>query len=101
MKSKRSKACDIPEEVRLKVMERDMGRCILCGSTYWLTLAHYVSRANGGLGIEQNLVCLCQHCHYETDQSIKRKYNLAVIKGYLKSFYPDWSEDKIKYKKGG
>jgi len=51
--------------------------------------------------VEQNLVCLCQHCHYETDQSIKRKYNLAVIKGYLKSFYSDWSEDKIKYKKGG
>ena len=30
--SKRSKACDIPKEVRIEVYQRDKG-CIICGST--------------------------------------------------------------------
>jgi len=99
MKSKRSRACDVLPGVRAKVLERDNGRCILCGTNYNLTIAHYISRANGGLGIEENLVCLCLCCHHDTDQSIKRSFNILAIKGYLKSIYENWDENKLKYRK--
>ena len=50
--SKRSKACDISPKVKKKVWERDNHCCIICGSPYAMPNAHYISRAQGGLGIE-------------------------------------------------
>jgi len=95
--NKRTKALSISPSVRKVVMERDEGRCIVCGSTYSPTLAHYKNRGSGGLGIEQNLVVLCLQHHFDTDQTIHRKRYLELIKGYLKQKYPDWNEDKLKY----
>ena len=58
-KSKRSKATDIDLKTRKLVKERDQ-MCIFCGSTYGIELAHTsLSRSNGGLGSEKNLVCAC------------------------------------------
>lgn len=97
MVSKRTKALAIDRLVRLQVMERDNNRCIMCGKSNGLTIAHYLNRGAGGLGIEQNLVVLCLQHHFDTDQTTKRKLNLAFIKDYLKSKYPDWDEGKLKY----
>ena len=44
MKSKRSKACDIPPQVKLKVFERDNGLCIICGEP-GIPNAHLVRRS--------------------------------------------------------
>lgn len=66
VKSKRSKACDIPGKVKETVFERDKGCCIVCGRPGFPN-AHYLSRARGGLGIEQNIVTLCPDCHFEYD----------------------------------
>ena len=45
MKSKRSKATDIPMSVKKKVFERDHGCCVVCGNSYnVMPDAHYISR---------------------------------------------------------
>lgn len=97
MVSKRTKALSIDSLVRRKVMERDENRCIVCGKSNGLTIAHYLNRGAGGLGIEENLVVLCLQHHFDTDQTIKRKMYLAFIKDYLKQKYPDWDEGKLRY----
>ena len=49
MKSKRSKAIDIPMSVKKKVFERDRGRCVVCGNyCNVMPNAHYIARSKGG-----------------------------------------------------
>ena len=99
MKSTRSKACDIPQQVKSEVWERDKHRCIVCGSPYAMPNAHFRSRANSGMGVAKNIVTLCFKCHYNYDQTPKRQQYKTFIENYLKSKYIDWSEDDIIYKK--
>lgn len=105
MKSRRSKACDIPRNVKERVWERDHHMCIICGCPYAAPNAHYISRAKGGLGIEENIVTLCTEfgngCHREYDfgTSEVRDELASRIKDYLCSYYPNWNESKLKYNK--
>lgn len=99
MKSKLSKACDITKAVKDKVWERDGERCILCGNIEAMPNAHYIPRSQGGLGIEQNIVTLCLGCHFELDQTPKRKELLVIAKEYLKLIYPDFTDDQRRYNK--
>ena len=84
MKSKRSKACDIPARVKKAVWERDKQHCIYCGSVRAMPNAHFISRAKGGLGIEENIVTLCQNCHYNFDMTDMREHYKEYIENYLK-----------------
>ena len=100
MKSARSKACDITQSVKRKVWERDGGHCIICGSPYSMPNAHFISRAQGGLGIEQNIVTLCVNCHHAYDNTPQRPIYREYIKNYLQVVYgAEWDEEKLKYKK--
>ena len=100
MKSKRSRACDIPQAVKKKVWERDGERCIICGNTCAMPNAHFISRAQGGLGIPENVVTLCHNCHYAYDNTGRRAIYREKIKGYLQGVYgTEWSEEKLIYKK--
>lgn len=105
LSNRRAKACAIPQKVKRKVARRDQidgwTCCILCGSPQGLPEAHYISRANGGLGIEQNIVTLCRRCHniYDNGTREQREEFGAQIRGYLKTIYPDWDESKLRYKK--
>ncbi len=99
MKSARSKACDITQAVKKKVWERDQHACIICGNPQAMPNAHYRSRANSGLGIEENIVTLCATCHRNYDQTDKRPIYKEYIRNYLKLKYADWSEEKLIYKK--
>lgn len=99
-KSKRSKATDISQKVKKIVWERDGERCILCGSHEAMPNAHYISRSEGGLGIEQNVVTLCLNCHRKVDQTVKRKELLKEIWKYLSNQYPGLNEKDLIYKKG-
>lgn len=96
---RQTRATSIKAAVKQAVWERDGGRCIICGrpGNPW---CHYISRAQGGLGIEQNIVTLCDKCHNDFDQSAKRRRMKEYIKWYLKMIYPDWDEMKLFYKKG-
>lgn len=95
-----TKACDIPYEVKKKVWERDGGRCVVCGSTRMVSPnAHYIARSHMGLGIEQNIVCLCLGCHCDYDNGPKREEYREAIRRYLKMRYPNWDEKKLVYRK--
>lgn len=100
MKSRRSKACDIPLAVKKKVWERDGHKCIVCWNNKAMPNGHFISRANGGLGIEENIVTLCSICHKNFDQTVERPEYREYIRAYLKSTYPNWDEKKLVYKKG-
>lgn len=99
-KSKRSKATDISQKVKAKVLERDNGICVVCGVRRGEPNMHYISRAQGGLGIEENVVTGCQECHHEYDNGSKREEIEERIKQYLKSIYGDsWNEEELIYNK--
>ena len=98
MKTRRSKACDIPKSVKDKVWARDDQKCIVCGNPYAMPNAHYIRRSQGGLGIEQNIVTLCQNCHYNYDHTIQHKEYAEFIKQYLQKKYPKWSEEDLYYR---
>ena len=105
MKSKRTKALEIPKKVKEAVAERDMYCCIWCGkpapktNPLAFSNAHYIPRSQGGLGIEENTMTLCWKCHQEYDNSTKREKMKAFFREYLKTKYPDWDEEKLIYKK--
>ncbi|MCI6265886.1 MAG: hypothetical protein MR598_03450 [Erysipelotrichaceae bacterium] len=109
IKSKRSKATDIDQKVKLKVWERDKHCCVICGNNVnVMPNAHYISRAKGGLGIEENIFTACTRltendCHYRFDNGTKEEKELLKekVKNYLSSIYPNWNEDNLYYKKGG
>lgn len=98
-KTKRARATDISPSVRRIVHERDRYRCIFCGSTYHIELAHIISRSKGGLGIEQNLVCTCQKCHRCMDSNSDFGKELRKrAKHYLEFIYGKFDEKEMKYK---
>ena len=98
MKSKRTKALEIPRKVKETVCERDSGLCVMCGKV-GIPNAHYIARSQGGLGIEENIITLCFDCHRKYDQSINRNWMREHFREYLQSKYPDWDEEKLIYKK--
>lgn len=107
MKSRRSKACDIPQKVKDKVFERDKGECVWCHNTVnVMPSAHYLSRAHGGLGVEENILTLCtdfteRKCHDRYDHGMReeRAEMKEKFRNYLKEKYPYWDEKFITYRK--
>ena len=99
MKSKRAKACDISKKVKDIVWERDGHRCIICGSYQAMPNSHYIRRSQNGKGIEQNIVTMCQRCHFMYDQGSDREAIGSYTEKYLRSKYPDWNPEKLVYKK--
>jgi hypothetical protein len=61
--------------------------------------AHYISRSQGGLGIEQNIVTLSIEAHHAYDNTTLRPILRLQIKEYLQSKYEDWDESKLVYRK--
>lgn len=95
---KRTKALMIPAEVKAIVLERDKS-CICCGRDGYPN-AHYISRAHGGLGIEQNIVTLCQRCHHEYDNGRFPELYRGIIQRYLFEKYPGFPDELRVYQKG-
>ena len=92
---------EISPEIRRKVYERDSWEetpcCIYCGKQR-PEVHHYVERSRGGMGIPENLVCLCYECHrrlHNGDTHIKR-----YCRSYLESKYEDWNENDVIVRKG-
>lgn len=96
---KSTKACDISKSVRKQVMDRDDGRCFICSSFEGIQIAHYIPRSRMGLGIPQNLACMCYLCHSDYDNGRFRNEYQEVFKRYLQSKYDDWDETQLTYKK--
>ncbi len=106
---KRKKMLDIPVKVKKAVAERDCvdGHpcCIWCGkpaptsNPLAFSNAHYISRAQGGMGVEENILTLDWKCHLKYDQSEHREVMGRFFRDYLKNKYPGWDENKLIYKK--
>ena len=94
MMHKRTKACSIKAAVKKTVEERDGHCCIFCGRP-GRGEAHVISRAHGGLGVEQNLITICRECHFLLDDTVSRPLMLEMAKQHLKKFYPDWDRGKV------
>ena len=98
----------IPKEVRDRVYERDSFDgwvcCAYCGqpkSAYGtpnIEQHHYIERSRGGLGIEENLICLCKVCHTKVHKGDTDIQNF--IREYLSEHYDGWSEDALIARKG-
>ena len=107
--NKRTKALGITIRVKEEVAERDSidghPNCILCGlpappyNRLAFSCAHYINRAQGGLGIEENILTLCPDCHHRYDQTTDRAMLKPFFGRYLKSHYPNWDESKLVYQK--
>ena len=110
---RQTKQTAIPASVKAAVALRDSVRgpatCIICGSPGG-PHCHIVRRSQGGMGVEQNIVTLCGPCHYALDEGLylNRLRPLGLnsqqdvrdyVINYIKGFYPDWTEESVKYKK--
>lgn len=105
----RTRALGITIRVKEEVADRDsfdgFPCCILCGlpapvnNRLAFSNAHYISRAQGGLGIEENILTLCPKCHRRYDQTTERAMLKPFFGRYLKEHYPDWDERKLVYQK--
>lgn len=79
--------------------------CVFCGApapmqTAWSN-AHYIGRAQGGLGIEENGLTLCPGCHRRYDQTTARQEMRGFFRAYLEERYPGWSEERLVQRKAG
>ena len=95
---RRTKALQISPKVKKIVYERDGGLCIFCKGC-GDPVCHFVSRGQGGLGIEENIICACAECHRMMDQTTNRDRMKSIAREYLKSKYPNWNEEELYYKK--
>lgn len=106
---KRTQALAITPEVKRAVARRDsIGDwpcCVWCGrpapteNPTAYSCAHFISRAQGGLGIEENILTLCPDCHRLYDATEKRMLLRAYFAYYLRVQYGDWNEEKLTYTK--
>ncbi len=105
---KDTKARDFDRKAKEAIAERDSIQgwpcCVRCGSASPAPLAwsnaHFISRAQGGLGIPENGLTLCPRCHGEYDQTTQREELRKFFREYLKFKHPDWDESKLYYRKG-
>ncbi len=105
----RTKELGITIRVKEEVANRDSCDgypcCVLCGlpapayNRLAFSNAHYISRSQGGLGVEENILTLCPDCHARYDQTTERETLKAFFGRYLKSHYPDWDETQLIYRK--
>jgi hypothetical protein len=87
--------------LRLKVIKRDRGRCVLCGRSpadhvdVELHVHHLVPWGEGGITDEANLVTLCHTCHKGL-----RPHNDPAVRQLLRSdefIVPDYRDDLARY----
>lgn len=95
----RKKYTDIDAQSRREVLKRDGKRCVYCGRIDKpIELAHFIGRAQGGMGIPTNLLCLCVDCHKEYDGAGRNEMK-DFLEGYLQSNYDDWDEREQFFRK--
>ena len=97
--SSRARHTGIDGKSRAEVRSRDGQRCVWCGRTDKpVEMAHFISRAQSGLGIPQNLISLCAECHREYD-GVGRRSMQIQLEGYLRAKYRGWDRKKLVYRR--
>lgn len=91
----------ISMRVYKEVVKRDNHHCVVCGKIRRLHCHHVIHRSEMGKGVPENLVMLCEECHYNIHNNPRLMNNLnEYVMAYLKHHYKDWSKDKVTFKKG-
>ena len=67
----------VPAHVKREVMQRDGGKCSLCGSRWQLQFDHVTPLARGGQSTAGNLRILCQACN---QREAERVFGPAMIR---------------------
>lgn len=104
---KDTKARDFSRAAKIEISLRDSidgwPCCVNCGAAAPAPLAwsnaHFISRAQGGLGIPENGLTLCPECHRRYDQTTERPRLRVFFRDYLRRMYPEWDESKLIYRK--
>lgn len=104
---KSTKAQDFTKAAKEAIADRDSFDgwpcCVNCGRAAPERLAwsnaHYISRAQGGLGAPENGLTLCPQCHARYDQSADRERLRAWFRQYLAERHPGWDEEKLYWRK--
>lgn len=107
MKSKRTRATEISRLVKQKVWERQNGCSIISGYPIDVSecCCHFVPRSKGGLGVEENIIGLTPTEHMIFDNNhvgAKKEVSIKwreIARKHLMKHYPDWNEEKLRYKK--
>ena len=88
------------ESVKSAVWRRDGGLCVWC-KRRGIPEAHYISRHDSGLGVEENILTLCRECHEKFDRGTpeERERMGEYFHAYLTACYPDWDESKLIYRR--
>lgn len=96
--SKRSQWCDVSKELRKYIIDRDK-ECVNCGAKKPLTMAHiFLSRAKGGKGCKENIVALCNRCHYYILDNPIGKENIEKSKEIMAKCYQHlFNKENIVY----
>ena len=105
---KDTKARDFDRNTKIAIADRDSINdwpcCVVCGAAAPSQLAwsnaHFISRAQGGLGVVENGLTLCPRCHHDYDQTTKRAELREYLREYLESKHFDWDEENLYYEKG-
>lgn len=95
-----------------KIAQREQYKCFFCARNYKMEdntgmerniadIMHIVPKSDNGLGIEQNGVLGCRYHHHLLDNGNKglRQEMLGMLEEYLKSIYPGWNREDMRYKK--
>lgn len=93
------KVCNASPAAKAEVIERDGGKCILCGDEENICIEWFIPQTRLGLGIPQNMACFCHRCKFTRDNKRFQQLINNAFKGYLKVYYNDWDETKIVYEK--
>lgn len=62
---RKKKSKNVSKEIREQIIERDHHVCRYCGSRERLQVHHIKYRSKGGSEEADNLITLCEWCHYE------------------------------------
>jgi hypothetical protein len=60
----------IPQDVMDAVWNRDMGKCVICGSQEKLEFDHIIPFSKGGSNTYRNIQILCEKCNIEKSNNI-------------------------------
>ena len=83
----------LDETIRLKILERDRNKCVVCDGLRHLEIHHVVPRSEGGGDNRENLITLCRKCHDEVELSEYR--TVALIRNHT----PEWKNTNAAKKK--
>lgn len=78
-------------------------RCLMCGCGVREENAccHLIPRSQGGMGVEKNILTLCQRCHREFDEGKDRDFWMGFFRAYLEEKYGPIPRSEVVYNKWG